>query len=265
MSGFTAWYTRQLKSVLPVVYVLALIVQVSLSLALSPRGSRSKTINAIFCVAFCVALFALDRLDEPQSALVLAYIGPTLLVGTRIIRAVMIMHSSPEEAGDWLSLGRDRPVTKFVSAMAAGLILTCSSVGLGLVERLGILVVCELCRFMLIFQAAGMFCHPPNTDSLSLSLPLSPSPSLSLSLSLSLLDLTLGSASGLHKAGARLCVAAGRVRHRCLRRGRIARLGPRSVGAPPLAAQRGARALHLSAGAIRPAVHARALRRHILD
>ena len=150
---FVAWYVRQLKWVLLTFTAIGLIMQLSLSFKLAPSGSRSRAINTAYIVAAAIVVHAVRSDDAEQSAWVLAGIGPALLICTRVIRAGLHLHGSPMDAAEWLSLGRDRPVSKCGGAMLMGLILTCSSVGQPTHVRFALILACEACRLVLVLLA----------------------------------------------------------------------------------------------------------------
>lgn len=149
-ASFSVWYVRQLQWVLPVLGSLGLAVQLSLSFALAPHGSRSRAINAAYIAATAVLFYATQHDDIQLSGLIIAWLCPGLLFLTRLLRAVSIARGSAQDAATWLSLGRDQPVSKCVGPILMGLILACTSVGQPPVQRLGTLMAVEGCRLGLV-------------------------------------------------------------------------------------------------------------------
>ena len=147
---FTTWYVHQLQWVLPVLGGLGLLFQLSLSFALAPRAGRSRGINAVYVGATAALFYASQHGDIRLSALIYAWIGPGLLISTRLLRAMEIARGSAQEAAMWLSLGRDRPVSKCVGPLLMGLIVACSSVGQPPAQRLGMMVAVEACRLGIV-------------------------------------------------------------------------------------------------------------------
>ena len=153
-----AQYMRDTRALIDSLMIAAVGLQMTLSASLAPRGSKSRSINAVWLLAAALLLGGVRLADSLESrGMWVGSIGACLLSLTRVQRAVQLARGTPSDARAFLKLGHGvlGSLRKTLpSTFSAGVLLTLLSTGAPSMVQLLHVMAPEAARVAILLQAA---------------------------------------------------------------------------------------------------------------